>query len=237
LMIRSKMIQPNRALAGDSRNMKPPRVAHSVWSFKQCGRVSECFRLNEPCPRCKKLLTYWRQYDRGKFTRAYVQCRGYGACGFEQPRSGTLASKTILKEKVERSYRLYPTAGKTLNSMMDGGIFIVNPKNSSGLPPASMYFEREECSDYIKTHPDSIVWTVIEEDDKLYLVEGYRIINRLAYMIESPEKSNRLKAIQLVCKHDPRTILLSDATKNNSSRRLQFAAPSEEPAKCGRSDA
>jgi hypothetical protein len=36
---------------------------------------------------------------------------------------------------------------------------------------------------YVKGMPDNQIWTLIEEDGKMFLCPGYRFVNRFGYMI------------------------------------------------------
>ena len=71
----------------------------------------------------------------------------------------------------------------------DQGRWIENPKQGKGSGfPAAGYFEWDDVQEYFKHHPDGVarLWTVTEEEDKLFVEKGRRHVNRLAYMIENP---------------------------------------------------
>lgn len=49
-----------------------------------------------------------------------------------------------------------------------------------------MYFETYgEDLEFVKKHDDKFIWTLIDVDDKHYIVQGFHFVNRLNYLISS----------------------------------------------------
>jgi|TARA_Y100000004_G_C8833912_1_gene377396 hypothetical protein len=49
-----------------------------------------------------------------------------------------------------------------------------------------MYFETYgEDLKFVKEHDDKFIWTLIEEDDKQYISQGFSLVNALNYLIAS----------------------------------------------------
>lgn len=49
-----------------------------------------------------------------------------------------------------------------------------------------MYFETYgEDLEFVKKHDDKFIWTLIDVDDKHYIVQGFHYVNRLNYLIGS----------------------------------------------------
>jgi len=78
-----------------------------------------------------------------------------------------------------------PREGKRISQMIDSGFFITNPNSGSDSPPASMYFEPDECKAFMANHPDAKIWTLVEAEGNWYIMEGWHYVNRLAYLIEA----------------------------------------------------
>ncbi|MFI5450408.1 MAG: hypothetical protein ACHQ03_11665, partial [Candidatus Bathyarchaeia archaeon] len=96
-------------------------------------------------------------------------------------------SRSMIKDP-EANRGFYEDSRKVLN-WEDQGRWLVNPKQGKGTDfPAAAYFDWDDVQQYFKEHPDGVarLWTVTEEDDKLYVEKGHRVVNRLAYMIENP---------------------------------------------------
>ena len=79
-------------------------------------------------------------------------------------------------------YRFWPEKSATLELLIDAGLFAKNPAKKR---PASLLFDRDEAKSYLKSHPKSRIWTIVEGDDgSQWLEQGWHSVNRIAYMIE-----------------------------------------------------
>jgi hypothetical protein len=54
-----------------------------------------------------------------------------------------------------------------------------------------MYETFDEEFDYVKNQPKENVWTIIDEEDELYIVSGLHIVNRLGYLITKEPCSSK----------------------------------------------
>jgi hypothetical protein len=54
-----------------------------------------------------------------------------------------------------------------------------------------MYETFDEEFDYVKNQPKENVWTIIDEEDELYIVSGLHIINRVGYLITKEPASSK----------------------------------------------
>tara|TARA_R100001443_G_scaffold116760_1_gene138372 strand:+ start:2515 stop:2820 length:306 start_codon:yes stop_codon:yes gene_type:complete len=53
--------------------------------------------------------------------------------------------------------------------------------------------------EYVKKHDDKFIWTLIEVDDKLYIVQGFHYVNRLNYLIASvPYEKGQMEYLDLI---------------------------------------
>jgi|5_EtaG_2_1085323.scaffolds.fasta_scaffold06106_3 hypothetical protein len=51
---------------------------------------------------------------------------------------------------------------------------------------SAMYFETYgEDLEFVKSFDNKFIWTIIESDDKQYIVQGFHYVNRLNYLIAS----------------------------------------------------
>ena len=53
-----------------------------------------------------------------------------------------------------------------------------------------MYETYGEEVDYVKQQPNKRIWTIIDEEDKLYIIAGYHFVNRLGYLVTDEEWSD-----------------------------------------------
>lgn len=50
-----------------------------------------------------------------------------------------------------------------------------------------MYETYGDELEFVRTQPDTHVWTFLQADDKHYVVSGYHLVNRLGYFVtENP---------------------------------------------------
>ncbi|MFQ6134510.1 MAG: hypothetical protein ACE5KU_01680, partial [Nitrososphaerales archaeon] len=87
----------------------------------------------------------------------------------------------------ERTFQLDPEEDKELSELFDKGFFLKNPDADSDEPIVCYYWEPEQYAAYKKKHPNAKVWTVIEEDGKLFVVERWQYVNRQYYLIQNPK--------------------------------------------------
>ena len=60
---------------------------------------------------------------------------------------------------------------------------IQNPFVKDGLWDNCGFETFGEALEFVKAQPQSTIWTAIEENDSLFVVSGYRFVNRLYYLI------------------------------------------------------
>ena len=99
--------------------------------------------------------------------------------------------ETETATKKEYVFESWPREGKTIGRMIDQGFFLVNPEGDTDDPPASMYFEPEDLRKFRAEGYRPKIWTVVEAEGKWYIEEGFRWIDRLAYLLEAPMDPDR----------------------------------------------
>jgi len=96
-------------------------------------------------------------------------------------------------------YRFWPEeiADARVAEMIGSGLFVENPASrgkDGGARPASLLFEPDEAKKYLRSHPGSRVWTIVDGDDgALWLEQGWHLVNRIAYLIERSSRPERKK--------------------------------------------
>ena len=53
-----------------------------------------------------------------------------------------------------------------------------------------MYETYGEELEYVRNQPSNRIWTIIDEEDKLFFIAGYHIVNRLGYLVTDEEWSD-----------------------------------------------
>jgi len=53
-----------------------------------------------------------------------------------------------------------------------------------------MYETFGEELEYVRNQPTNRIWTIIDEEDKLFFIAGFHIVNRLGYLITDEEWSD-----------------------------------------------
>ena len=53
-----------------------------------------------------------------------------------------------------------------------------------------MYETFGEELEYVRKQPTNRIWTIIDEEDKLFFIAGFHIVNRLGYLITDEEWSD-----------------------------------------------
>jgi len=106
--------------------------------------------------------------------RKSVMSNGPSLTAEEEERYQQLDKRTI--------YRFWPEKSATLELLIDAGLFVKNPAKKRA---ASLFFGPDEAKSYLKSHPKSRIWTMVEGDDgSRCLEQGWHSVNRIAYMIE-----------------------------------------------------
>lgn len=107
----------------------------------------------------------------------------------------------VLVKRTEYQFWPCEKEAREVTKMIDTGFFVENPANEGDARPASMYFEPHEAKRYLKSHPGSRIWTVVDgDDDTQWLAQGGHLVNRFAYLIEDPEWPERMRLVDEAAK-------------------------------------
>ena len=76
---------------------------------------------------------------------------------------------------------------KELQAEEDTGSILPEDMCSFG---GCMYETYGEEVDYVRQQPNKRIWTIIDEEDELYIIAGYHFVNRLGYLVTDEEWSD-----------------------------------------------
>jgi hypothetical protein len=76
---------------------------------------------------------------------------------------------------------------KELQAKEDTGSTLADDMCSFG---GCMYETYGEELAYVKAQPNERIWTIIDEDDKMFFIAGFHFVNRLGYLITNEEWSD-----------------------------------------------
>lgn len=77
-----------------------------------------------------------------------------------------------------------------LQSEEDTGSILPDDMCSFG---GCMYETFGQELDYVKQQPNKRIWTIVDEEGKLYVIAGFHIINRLGYLVTNEEWSDEFE--------------------------------------------
>lgn len=77
-----------------------------------------------------------------------------------------------------------------LQSEEDTGSILPDDMCSFG---GCMYETFGQELDYVKQQPNKRIWTIVDEEDKLYVIAGFHIVNRLGYLVTNEEWSDEFE--------------------------------------------
>lgn len=106
------------------------------------------------------------------------------------------ALRRRLKELDQRAiFKFYPEEDEhpDVETMIDTGFFLVNPKAQSDLPPASMYFEDRKQIAAMMAIKENRPWTLVDGDEGTeWLEQGRHSVNVIAVLFEDPDWATRM---------------------------------------------